>query len=190
MSQFVAISQQIKPSHFLKEQTNFDFASSIWRVSTNPRRSATGRLGWGNKPAVIADQSRRGGCAARVRRGRRHQGGLTGGSLNNRAPGGGRTLVLRAEVRKWVDTTCHPKTNKQFTAMVFQPMRELLTDLRANAFRIFIVSGGGVEFMTAFAEITYGVPAEQMIARPGLEPNVRYLGPWQAPEWWSSLNVV
>jgi phosphoglycolate phosphatase-like HAD superfamily hydrolase len=77
------------------------------------------------------------------------------------------TDKFEAEVRKWVATTRHPKTNKLFTEMVFQPMLELLTYLRANGFKTFIVSGGGVEFMRAFAEITYGVPPEQVIGSSG-----------------------
>jgi len=77
------------------------------------------------------------------------------------------TDKFEAEVRQWVDTTRHPKTNKLFTEMVFQPMLELLTYLRVNAFKTFIVSGGGVEFMRAFAELTYGVHAEQVIGSNG-----------------------
>jgi phosphoserine phosphatase len=72
-----------------------------------------------------------------------------------------------AEVRQWVATTRHPTTNKLFTEMVFQPMLELLAYLRANDFKTFIVSGGGIEFMRAFAEVTYGVPREQVIGSSG-----------------------
>jgi len=50
---------------------------------------------------------------------------------------------------------------------VFQPMLELLGYLQANGFKTFIVSGGGVEFMRTFAEITYGVPPEQVIGSSG-----------------------
>jgi haloacid dehalogenase-like hydrolase len=77
------------------------------------------------------------------------------------------TDEFEAEVLKWVATTRHPKTNKLFTEMVFQPMLELLTFLRANDFKTFIVSGGGIEFMRAFAELTYGVPPEQVIGSSG-----------------------
>ncbi len=77
------------------------------------------------------------------------------------------TDEFEAEVRTWVATTRHPKTNKLFTEMVFQPMLELLTYLRANRFKTFIVSGGGIEFMRAFAEMTYGVPPEQVIGSSG-----------------------
>src|SRR5271169_1385281 len=67
----------------------------------------------------------------------------------------------------WLATSRHPKTNKLFTEMVFQPMLELLAYLRANGFKTFIVSGGGIEFMRAFAEKTYGVPPEQVIGSSG-----------------------
>ena len=77
------------------------------------------------------------------------------------------TDEFEAEVRKWVATARHPKTNMLFTEMVFQPMLEVLSYLRANGFKTFIVSGGGVEFMRAFAEVTYGVPPEQVIGSSG-----------------------
>jgi phosphoglycolate phosphatase-like HAD superfamily hydrolase len=77
------------------------------------------------------------------------------------------TDEFEAEVRKWVATTRHPTTDKLFTEMVFQPMLELLAYLRANGFKTFIVSGGGIEFMRAFAEVTYGVPPEQVIGSSG-----------------------
>jgi phosphoglycolate phosphatase-like HAD superfamily hydrolase len=70
-------------------------------------------------------------------------------------------------VHNWLVTGRHPKTSKLFTEMVFQPMLELLTYLRANGFKTFIVSGGGIEFMRAFAEKTYGVPPEQVIGSSG-----------------------
>ena len=77
------------------------------------------------------------------------------------------TDEFEAEVHDWLATTRHPKSNKLFTEMVFQPMLELLTYLRANGFKTFIVSGGGTEFLRAFAEITYGVPPEQVIGSSG-----------------------
>jgi phosphoserine phosphatase len=63
----------------------------------------------------------------------------------------------------WITTARHPKTGKLFTEMVYQPMLELLSYLRANGFKTFIVSGGGVEFMRPWAERVYGVPPEQVI---------------------------
>jgi phosphoglycolate phosphatase-like HAD superfamily hydrolase len=64
------------------------------------------------------------------------------------------TDEFEAEVRKWVVTSRHPTTNRLFTEMVFQPMLELLIYLRANGFKTFIVSGRGIEFMRAFAEVS------------------------------------
>jgi phosphoserine phosphatase len=55
--------------------------------------------------------------------------------------------------REWLGKTRHPKTNRLYTEMVFQPMNELLAYLRGNGFKTFIVSGGGIEFMRTFAEI-------------------------------------
>src|SRR5215475_1965540 len=70
-------------------------------------------------------------------------------------------------VKEWLATARHPKTGRLYTEMVYQPMLEVLAYLRANEFKTFIVSGGGVEFMRAFAEKTYGVPPEQVIGSEG-----------------------
>jgi phosphoglycolate phosphatase-like HAD superfamily hydrolase len=77
------------------------------------------------------------------------------------------TEEFEAEVRAWLTTARHPETNRPYTEMVFQPMLELLTYLRASGFKTFIVSGGGVEFMRTFAERTYGVPPEQVVGSSG-----------------------
>jgi phosphoglycolate phosphatase-like HAD superfamily hydrolase len=77
------------------------------------------------------------------------------------------TEEFDAVARQWLTSKRHPKTNRLFTEMVFQPMLELLAFLRANGFKTFIVSGGGIEFMRAFAEIAYGVPPEQVIGSSG-----------------------
>ncbi len=66
-------------------------------------------------------------------------------------------------VKDWIATAKHPKTGKLFTEMVYQPMLELLAYLRANGFKTFIVSGGGIEFMRPWAEQVYGIPPEQVI---------------------------
>jgi phosphoserine phosphatase len=66
-------------------------------------------------------------------------------------------------VTDWITTAKHPKTGKLYTEMVYQPMLELLTYLRANSFKTFIVSGGGIEFMRPWAERVYGIPPEQVI---------------------------
>jgi phosphoglycolate phosphatase-like HAD superfamily hydrolase len=63
----------------------------------------------------------------------------------------------------WLATAKHPITGKPYTQMVYQPMLELLAHLRANGFKTFIVSGGGIDFLRVFAEKSYGVPPEQVI---------------------------
>src|SRR5215475_5837959 len=66
-------------------------------------------------------------------------------------------------VQEWTKTARHPRTGHAYTEMVYQPMLELLAFLRQNGFKTFIVSGGGVEFMRAWAEGVYGIPAEQVV---------------------------
>ena len=66
-------------------------------------------------------------------------------------------------VQDWIASAIHPKFNRPYTELIFQPMLELLAFLRANGFKTFIVSGGGVEFMRAWAEKVYGIPPEQVI---------------------------
>ena len=68
-----------------------------------------------------------------------------------------------AVVADWVQTARHPDTGLRYTEMVYQPMLELLDYLRANDFKVYIVSGGGIEFMRVFAEEVYGVVPEQVI---------------------------
>jgi len=66
-------------------------------------------------------------------------------------------------VSEWIVTAKHPKTGKRFTEMIFQPMLELLEFLRANGFKTYIVSGGGIEFMRPWTEEIYGIPPEQVV---------------------------
>jgi phosphoserine phosphatase len=73
------------------------------------------------------------------------------------------TEEFSASVQNWISSARHPQTNRLYTEMVYQPMLELLTYLRANGFKTFIVSGGGVEFMRPWAERVYGIPPEQVI---------------------------
>ncbi len=77
------------------------------------------------------------------------------------------TEEFEAVVRDWFATARHPTTGKLYSEMVYKPMLELLTYLRANSFKTYIVSGGGVEFMRVFAEQVYGIPPEQVIGSSG-----------------------
>jgi phosphoserine phosphatase len=99
------------------------------------------------------------------------------GDMDTLAHGGVQTLLqlvaathagmtsdeYRQVVRDWLATARHPKTNRLYTEMVYQPMLELLNYLRANGFKTYIVSGGGTEFMRAWAEDVYGISSEQVI---------------------------
>jgi phosphoglycolate phosphatase-like HAD superfamily hydrolase len=78
------------------------------------------------------------------------------------------TDEFSATVRTWLNKARHPTTNRLYTEMVYQPMIELLDYLRANGFKTFIVSGGGVEFMRPWAERVYGVPPEQVVGSSGV----------------------
>ena len=73
------------------------------------------------------------------------------------------TVEFSRIVEEWIATARHPQTGRLFTEMVYEPMLELLAYLRANGFRNFIVSGGGIEFLRPWTERVYGVPPEQVI---------------------------
>jgi hypothetical protein len=73
------------------------------------------------------------------------------------------TTEFEQIVTDWISTARHPGTGQLYTDMVFQPMLELLDYLRANNFKTYIVSGGGIEFMRPWVEAVYGVPPEQVI---------------------------
>jgi phosphoglycolate phosphatase-like HAD superfamily hydrolase len=70
-------------------------------------------------------------------------------------------------VKRWFRTATHPKFGLAYTMLVYEPMRQVLGYLRSNGFKTFIVSGGGVDFMRAFTEKTYGIPPEQIIGSTG-----------------------
>jgi phosphoserine phosphatase len=73
------------------------------------------------------------------------------------------TVEFEQIVKDWIATAKHPQTGQRFVDMIYQPMLEILAYLRANGFKTFIVSGGGIEFMRPWAEQTYGIPPEQVV---------------------------
>jgi phosphoserine phosphatase len=73
------------------------------------------------------------------------------------------TEEFDAIVNDWITTSRHPRFNKLYTECVYQPMLELMSYLRANGFKTFIVSGGGIEFMRPWTQRVYGIPPEQVI---------------------------
>ena len=74
---------------------------------------------------------------------------------------------FNATATAWIDSAKHPQTGRLYTQMVYWPMLELLAYLRANDFKTFIVSGGGIEFMRPWTERVYGVPPEQVVGSSG-----------------------
>ena len=73
------------------------------------------------------------------------------------------TAEFSTIVAEWLATTEHPRFKRPYTELVYQPMLELLDYLRANGFKTFIVSGGGIEFMRPWVESVYGIPPEQVV---------------------------
>jgi hypothetical protein len=73
------------------------------------------------------------------------------------------TTEFEQLVKQWAATAKHPKFKQPFTACVYQPMIEVLAYLRANGFKTYIVSGGGIEFMRPWSEQVYGVPPDQVV---------------------------
>lgn len=66
-------------------------------------------------------------------------------------------------VLDWIASARHPRFDRPYTELIFQPMLELLAYLRANGFKTFVVSGGGVEFLRVWVERVYGIPPEQVV---------------------------
>lgn len=73
------------------------------------------------------------------------------------------TQAFSEEVKQWIRTARHPRFKQPYTSMIYAPMLELLDYLRGNGFKTYIVSGGEVEFMRAWAQEAYGIPPEQVI---------------------------
>jgi phosphoglycolate phosphatase-like HAD superfamily hydrolase len=71
-------------------------------------------------------------------------------------------------VRQWMKSARHPRFNRPYDRCIYQPMLELLAYLRANGFKTFIVSGGGIEFMRPWVENAYGIPPEQVVGSSGV----------------------
>ena len=76
---------------------------------------------------------------------------------------GGTVSEFTESVSDWLATARHPDSGKPYTSMVYKPMLELLDYLNDNDFKVFIVSGGGIDFLRVFAEEVYGIPPEQVV---------------------------
>ena len=73
------------------------------------------------------------------------------------------TEAFEKSVANWIATAKHPVSKKPYNEMIYQPMVELLDYLRANGYKTFIVSGGGIDFMRVWAEKAYGIPPYQVV---------------------------
>ena len=74
---------------------------------------------------------------------------------------------FRADVTKWLAAAKHPRWNRPYTELVYQPMLELMQYLRSNGFKTYIVTGGGQDFVRVYAERVYGIPPEQVVGSIG-----------------------
>jgi phosphoglycolate phosphatase-like HAD superfamily hydrolase len=74
---------------------------------------------------------------------------------------------FRAEVSKWFDTARDPRWKRPYAELAYKPMQEVLQYLRANAFKTYIVTGGGQDFVRVYAERVYGIPPEQIVGTVG-----------------------
>ena len=73
------------------------------------------------------------------------------------------TTEFEQIVKDWINAARHPTTGKLYKEMVYQPMLELINYLKSNEFKIFIMSGGGIEFMRPWVEEVYGIPQDQVM---------------------------
>jgi hypothetical protein len=74
---------------------------------------------------------------------------------------------FNAEAKKWMETAKHPRWNRPHTELAYQPMLEVLSYRRNNAYKTYIVTGGGQDFVRVYAERVYGIPPEQVVGTAG-----------------------
>jgi len=74
---------------------------------------------------------------------------------------------FNAEAKRWMETAMHARWNRPYTELVYQPMLEVLRYLRNNAYKTYIVTGGGQDFVRVYAEKVYGIPPEQVVGTAG-----------------------
>jgi hypothetical protein len=74
---------------------------------------------------------------------------------------------FQAEVTQWIASAKHPRWKRPYTELTYQPMREVMTYLRANGYKTYIVTGGGQDFVRVYSEKVYGIPPEQVVGTAG-----------------------
>jgi phosphoglycolate phosphatase-like HAD superfamily hydrolase len=116
-----------------------------------------------NEPRLAEDamvKAALAGDVAKLLEGEHHAGLMQIAALTH---AGMTTDEFQASVAAWLETAKHPKYERRYDELAYQPMLEVLAHLRANGFKTFIVSGGGADFMRVWAERVYGVPPEQVV---------------------------
>ena len=74
---------------------------------------------------------------------------------------------FEAEVGKWLETAKHPRWQRPYTDLTYQPMQEVLQYLRNSGFKTYIVTGGGQDFVRVYSQHVYGIPPEQVVGSAG-----------------------
>lgn len=82
-------------------------------------------------------------------------------------------------VKAWLRTAVHPRFQKPYTALIYQPMLEVIHYFKAHGYKTYIVSGGGQEFIRAYSEEVYGIPVEQVVGSAG---KVKYVNQEGKPD--------
>ncbi len=116
-----------------------------------------------NEPRLAADsmvKAALAGDVAKLLAGAHHDGLLRILALTH---AGMTTDEFRASVDAWLASARHPRFEKRYDQLTYQPMQEVLRYLRGNGFKTFIVSGGGADFMRVWSERVYGIPPEQVV---------------------------
>ncbi len=119
------------------------------------------------EPALAADpmvQAALKGDVATLLAGDRHEGLLRVLALTHT---GMTTDEFNERVSAWMSTAKHPRFDRPYDELTYQPQQQLLDYLRDNGFRTYIVSGGGADFMRVFSDRVYGVPPEQVVGSTG-----------------------
>lgn len=94
---------------------------------------------------------------------------------------------FKAHVQSWISTATHPRFKRPFTELIYQPMVEVIKHLKSNGYKVYIVSGGGQEFIRVYSEKVYGIPTEQIIGTAG---KVKYQYDNGKPDLWKLPEVL
>ena len=148
----------------------FDNDGTLWPENPLPfqamfvldelRRLAPEHPEWQENPAISA--ALRGEVAAVLR-----ESPGAGAMLIEATHAGMTTDEFAGRVRRWLDAARHPRFDRPYTQLAYQPMLELLDLLRDRGFTPFIVSGGGADFMRVWVEEVYGIPPHQVVGSYG-----------------------